>query len=133
MFWVQVVFYVHWALDILFALACLSVIFKPNIWARVYVTVFFAQQLILNGCIMTAIAGYVETKAGLIPDHNQFIMAYLTQGGFVVLYKLLFAVIIITQIIEIILTIKRSRKPKLSNRFQTTNEYRAEARKEIKI
>ena len=62
--------------------------------------IFLAQQLIF-GCIMTMWENSVKVGMGVTPNTNEFIMAHLFNGWIVVAFKVLFALIIVTQIIEI--------------------------------
>lgn len=97
-FWLQFIYYLHWALDGAFAAACLSVMFRPVLIARLYVTAFLGQQLILNGCLMTKIQNTIAAHAGYTTSKNQFIMAEVFHGPIVTAYKLLFLAVIIWQL-----------------------------------
>jgi len=111
-FWITSLYWLHWGLDILFVIACLSVIFKPKLWARIYLTGFLAQQLILNGCLMTLIQNKVQSGAGWTTGHNEFIMAYIVKEPFVTMYKIIFLIVIIIQMYYIIKEIKKWLKTK---------------------
>lgn len=102
MFWIYFVYWLHWGLDILFAVACLSIIFHPWLWARFYVLGFLAQQLILNGCLMSMIQNRVEQSAGWYTTKNQFIMAEVFNGPVVTVYKVAFLIVIAFQVYYII-------------------------------
>ena len=87
---------------ILVAIAAISLIFKPHILARLYIIGFLTQQLILNGCVMTAWENKVKVDAGFIPNKNEFIMEHTFSNPLIIsLYKTLFMIIIIIQIHEI--------------------------------
>jgi len=101
-FWIHFIYWAHWVLDITFALACLSVIFRPHILARLYVLIFLGQQLILNGCLMSLLENKAEAAAGWYTTKNQFIMAEVLHGPIVTAYKLLFLAVALWQLYEII-------------------------------
>lgn len=87
---------------ILVAVAAISLIVKPHILARLYIIGFLTQQLILDGCIMTAWENKVKVDAGFIPNKNEFIMEHVFANSLVIdLYKILFMIIIIIQVYEI--------------------------------
>lgn len=106
MFWIHLIYWLHWTLDIAFALACLSVIFHPALIARLYVMVFLAQQLVLNGCLMSWLENKAEAAAGYRTLPNQFIMAEVLHGPVVTAYKVLFLVVAIWQVYEVIKEIR---------------------------
>lgn len=104
---IHTLYWLHWGLDVLFFVAGMSVIFHPMLWARIYLTIFLAQQLILNGCLITKIENAVQGHAGWSTSPNRFIMAELFKGPVVDVYKALFAVIILWQLYYITKEIKQ--------------------------
>ncbi|MHB8600888.1 MAG: hypothetical protein ACYDER_29310 [Ktedonobacteraceae bacterium] len=105
-FWIHFIYWLHWTLDILFVLACLSVIFHPVFLARLYILIFLGQQLVLNGCLMSWLENKAEAAAGWPTATNQFIMAEVLHGPIVTVYKFLFLTVAIWQLYEIIKEIK---------------------------
>lgn len=99
----DIVYYLHWFLMALVGVAGLSILHRPHTIARIYIVGFLAQQLILDGCIMTAWENKVKIGMGLEPRENEFIMAHVLNGQAVSIFKILFLVVILMQIIEMFL------------------------------
>ncbi len=103
----DLVYYLHWFLMGLVGLAGISLLVRPHVIARVYMIAFLGQQLILNGCIMTTWENHVKVDMGFEPRTNEFIMTHILTGVWVPTFKLLFAIVIVLQILEI----KAQRRP----------------------
>jgi len=97
MFWIHTIYWLHWILDILFAVACLGVVFRPTLLARLYVFSFLAQQLVLNGCVMSWLQNKAEVAAGFKTLPNNFVMAELFHGTVITIYKILFLTVALWQ------------------------------------
>lgn len=86
---------------IVFFVACLSLIFKPVLVARLYVIGLLASQLLRNGCIMTDLENYAKQQAGYQTNHNEFIMSHLLHGWPILGFKIAFVIVIVIQLKEI--------------------------------
>lgn len=99
-------YWLHWFLDVALFVAGMSLIFRPYLIARIYFTVFLAQQLVLNGCLMTKIQNHVASAHAYTTSPNKFIMAEVVHGPIIEVYKALFAVLVVWQGYYIVKEIK---------------------------